>query len=64
MWVGTSPKVFGYKMHTNLEANLPKRANQLIGSYTFDFQFENNIHECPYMDVKQIFDVNTILSNI
>ena len=64
LWVGTSPKVFGYKMHTNLEANLPKRANQLIGSYTFDFQFENNIHECPYMDVKQIFDVNTILSNI
>ena len=64
LWVGTSPKVFGYKMHTNLEANLPKRANQLIGSYTFDFQFENNIHECPYMDVKQIFDINTILSNI
>jgi len=64
LWVGTSPKVFGYKMHTNLEANLPKRANQLIGSYTFDFQFENNIHECPYMDAKQIFDINTILSNI
>ena len=64
LWIGTSHKVFGYKMHTNLEAKLPKRANQLIGSYTFDFQFENNIHECPYMDVKQIFDINTVLSNI
>jgi len=64
LWVGTSPKVFGYDLHNNLVAKLPKKANQLIGSYTFDFQFENNIHECPYMDVKQIFDINTILSNI
>ena len=64
LWVGTSPKVFGYDLHTNLTAKLPKKANQLIGSYTFDYQFENNIHECPYMDVKQIFDINTVLNNI
>ena len=64
LWVGTSPKVFGYKMHTNVEAKLPKKANQLIGSYTFDFQFENNMHECPYMTVKDIFDINLVLSFI
>ena len=64
LWVGTSPKVFGYKMHTNIEAKLPKRANQLIGSYTFDFQFENNIHECPYMKVNDIFDIELILNLI
>lgn len=64
LWVGTSPKVFGYDLHTNLTAKLPKKANQLIGSYTFDYQFENNMHECPYMDVKQIFDINTVLNNI
>lgn len=64
LWVGTSPKVFGYSGHINLEAKLTKKANQLIGSYTFDYQFENNIHECPYMDVKQMFDINTVLSNI
>lgn len=61
LWVGTSPKVFGYNLHTNIEAKLPQRANQLIGSYTFDYQFENNIHECPYMNVKDIFDINEIL---
>lgn len=61
LWVGTSPKVFGYDIHTNVEAKLPKRANQLIGSYTFDYQFENNIHECPYMNLKDIFDINEIL---
>jgi hypothetical protein len=64
LWVGTSPKVFGYKVHNNIEAKLPKRANQLIGSYTFDYQFENNIHECPYMKVSEIFDVNNILNKI
>lgn len=64
LWVGTSPKVFGYKLHNNVEANLPKRANQLIGSYTFDYQFENNIHECPYMNVGEIFNINKLSSNI
>ena len=64
LWVGTSAKVFGYNLHKNIEAKLPKRANQLIGSYTFDYQFENNLHECPYMNVGEIFDLNTILSSI
>jgi len=64
LWVGTSPKVFGYKVHNNISAKLPKRANQLIGSYTFDYQFENNIHECPYMKVSEIFDVNNILNEV
>ena len=64
LWIGTSPTVFGHKLHTNISANLPKRANQLIGSYLFDYQFENNIHECPYMEVKDMFDLNQILSSI
>lgn len=64
LWVGTSPKVFGYSLHKNLEAKLPKRANQLIGSYTFDYQFENNMHECPYMNLNDIFSIDTILSSI
>ena len=64
LWVGTSPKVFGYNIHTNIEAKLPQRANQLIGSYTFDYQFENNIHECPYMNVKDMFSIEDVLHSI
>jgi len=64
LWVGTSPKVFGYHIHKNIEAKLPKRANQLIGSYMFDYQFENNIHECPYMTVGDIFNIDEIFQNI
>ena len=64
LWVGTSPKVFGYKLHTNIIAKLPKKANQLISSYTFDYQFENNLHECPYLTINDMFDINNILNNI
>jgi len=64
LWVGTSPKVFGYNIHTNIEAKLPQIANQLIGSYTFDYQFENNIHECPYMNAQEIFNIDIILNSI
>ena len=64
MWVGTSPTVFGYNMHKNLIAKLPKKANQLIGSYLFDYQFENNMHECPYIDVKDMFNIEEVIKSL
>ena len=63
LWVGTSPTLFGYKQHNNIVANLPKRANQLIDSSLFDYQFAENAYQCPYMDVKEIFSEET-LNNI
>ena len=63
-WVGTSPKVFGYNLHKNITAKLPKHANQLINSYTFDYQFSNNNHECPYINVEEMFDINRILKDL
>ena len=64
LWIGTSPKVFGYKLHKNVVAKVPNKKNQLIGSYLFDYQFENNIHECPYINMNEMFDVNHILNSI
>ena len=64
LWIGTSPIVFGYDSHKNITAKLTKRANQLIGSYLFDYQFENNPHECPYIDVQDIFNMEDIFKNI
>lgn len=64
LWVGTSPTVFGYKLHNNITAKLPKKANQVIGSYLFDFQFENNLHECPYMELKEMFDIDAVIKSI
>ena len=63
-WIGTSSNVFGYSLHQNIQAKLPKRANQLIGSYLFDYQFENNTHECPYVDLSDIFDIDSILQDV
>ena len=63
-WIGTSPKVFGYDLHKNIKAKLPKRANQLINSYTFDYQFSNNNHECPYINIEEMFDINKILKDL
>jgi len=63
-WVGTSPKVFGYNLHKNIIAKLPKRANQLINSYTFDYQFHNNSHECPYLNINEMFDVKKVLKEL
>ena len=60
LWIGTSPTVFGYDLHTNITAKLTERANQLIGSYLFDYQFENNAHECPYVSVEDIFNIDSI----
>jgi len=64
LWIGTSPVVFGYNLHKNRQAKLPNRANQLIGSYLFDYQFENNLHECPYIEITDIFDINEVLQSI
>ena len=64
LWVGTSPTVFGYNSHKNIIAKLPKKANQLIGSYLFDYQFENNMHECPFMEIKDMFNIDDVLKNI
>lgn len=64
LWVGTSPNNFGYSFHNNVIAKPTKRMNQLIGSYLFDYQFDNNAHECPYNDVREIFDVNEIFKYI
>jgi hypothetical protein len=61
LWIGTSPKVFGYKLHKNVVAKMPNKKNQLIGSYLFDYQFENNIHECPYINLQEMFDINQLL---
>lgn len=63
-WIGTSPKVFGYNLHNNIVAKLPKKANQLINSYIFDFQFNNNINECPYMSINEMFNVKEVMKKL
>ncbi len=62
-WVVTDPKVFGYDFHDNI---LPKKEYPLggINSYLYDYNFIGEIHECPYSDYSEIFDVEQIIKSI
>jgi hypothetical protein len=59
-WVGTSPENFGYEMHTNIKSLPPKGQTKLIDAYLFDYSFDGQLHECPYQDLNEMFDMNAI----
>jgi hypothetical protein len=64
LWVGTSPKNFGYDMHSNVVANPPKNEIKMIDSYLFDYSFDGVSYECPYMDASEIFNLTDIFNSI
>ena len=64
LWVGTTPKNFGYESHLNIIAKPPKGNVKMIDSYIFDYSFEGVAHECPYMDVTEMFDINDVFKSI
>ena len=64
LWNGTSPKVFGWDMHTNIQARKPakfKRPNSVF----FDFDFIGVEAEYPYVDEdEEIFDFDKIIEAV
>lgn len=64
LWIGTSHKNFGYDTHDNILAKPPKGNVKLIDSYLFDYSFDGIVHECPYMDFQEMFDINDIYKSI
>jgi hypothetical protein len=64
LWIGTSPKNFGYDIHSNVIAKPPIGNVKMIDSYLFDYSFEGLIHECPYNDINEMFDINEIFRSI
>ena len=63
LWNGTSPKVFGYDMHTNITTKIPYEF-KLPGSYLFDFDFNGNEVEYPFTEEQELFDVNEIIKAV
>jgi len=64
LWVGTSPEVFGYKMHKNIVAKMGLDNAKMPNSYLFDFNFLGDLQECPIMDASVMFDVAEIIGSI
>lgn len=64
LWIGTSPKVFGYDLHHNIIANPPDGNVKLIDSYLFDYALDGILHECPYLDYNSMFNIEDIYNSI
>jgi hypothetical protein len=64
LWIGTSDSNFGYDIHTNVVAAPPPGNVKLIDSYLFDYSFDGIVHECPYSDVTEMFDINQVFKSI
>jgi hypothetical protein len=64
-WVGTSPDVFGYDIHTNVKPVLkPFNTNTMgIDSIFFDYNFDGPEHEFPYPSY-DLFDVQSIYDTL
>lgn len=63
LWNGTSPKVFGYDMHTNIETVKPHNF-KLPGSYLFDYDFNGVEYEYPFNENVDIFNIDKIFEAI
>lgn len=63
VWIATQPELFGYEMHDNFKSplQLPKGT---IDSFLFDYTFTGAIHECPFDDLSQMFDVDAIAQSL
>jgi len=62
LWVATSPNIFGYTIHSNIQATLPETV-KLPDSYLFDYNFNGLIHECPILD-EAIFDYDSVIETV
>ena len=64
LWNGTSPEVFGWDMHTNIQARKPAKF-KLPNSVFFDFDFIGVEAEYPYVDEEEdIFDFDKIIEAV
>ena len=64
LWNGTSPKVFGWDMHTKIQARKPAKF-KLPNSVFFDFDFIGVEAEYPYVDEEEdIFDFDKIIEAV
>jgi hypothetical protein len=63
LWNGTSPKVFGYDIHDNISTDIPYDF-KLPGSYLFDFDFNGNEIEYPFVEQEDLFNLDRIIESV
>ena len=63
-WIGTSPKVFGYDMHTNIMANTPPKDYDLNHTYYQRLPLFEDISKIPYNDLNEVFNATEIIEKL
>ena len=63
-WVTTKPKVFGYKLHDNVQANSFTKEPQIQNSIYQPFNLAQDVSSIPYNDLREVFDTNKIIESI
>jgi hypothetical protein len=63
LWNGTSTKVFGYDLHTNIETAKPQNF-KLPNSYLFDFDFTSPSDQYPFKDSDELYNLDKIFESI
>tara|TARA_Y100000385_G_scaffold229073_1_gene240369 strand:- start:3187 stop:4062 length:876 start_codon:yes stop_codon:yes gene_type:complete len=63
-WIGTKPEIFGYKLHDNIKAELYNDEKPLDNTMYAPYGLSENIHNIPYKDLNDVFDLNKILISL
>ena len=64
LWIANSPKVFGYEMHTNIEANDETATPELRNAYLGKYNIGGDPIEFPYNKETDIFTVDQIIKSL
>lgn len=63
-WVANKPKVFGYDLHDNIQANPFTNKPELRNAYLGKFNIAGDLIEFPYNSEDEIFDVDVIIESL
>ena len=64
LWVGNSPKVFGYDIHDNILPNPERKKPDLRHAFLTKYNIAGALHEFPYDTETQIFNVDKVLESL
>jgi ADP-heptose:LPS heptosyltransferase len=63
-WVSNKPKVFGYDLHDNIQANAFTNKPELRNAYLSKFNIAGDLIEFPYNSEDEIFDAEVIIESL
>lgn len=64
LWISNRPNVFGYSIHHNILASMETKKPDLRHSLFTKYNIGGALHEYPYQNEKDMFNVNEIIDSI